>query len=188
MLTESIGLSDKADALIEVIAVANELLARGSESAVGSVPRERPVSNLGFDAELGVEERLPSISLAPAWWLIKEQEVAPVMRRVTGRADGQVPVPSFDATIGGQHVEARRPYERSRRRSALSVVAHGMKTRTSSQSCQERAFRVLARDRSHRRAVVVLCRIGLGAVHARRVQEVAAPGDAKSQSHVDGCS
>jgi hypothetical protein len=30
------------------------------------------VPNLGLDAELGVEERLPTSSLAYAWWLIKE--------------------------------------------------------------------------------------------------------------------
>lgn len=64
--------------------MAEELLACGSESAVNAVPGERPVPNLGFDAELGVEERLPSSSLAYAWWLIEEQQVAPVVRRVTG--------------------------------------------------------------------------------------------------------
>jgi hypothetical protein len=112
--------------------VAQELLARGSDSAVSAVPRERPVPNLGFDAELGVEERLPAISLARAWWLIKEQVVAPVVRRVAGRTDGQVTVSRLDATIDGQDVEARRPHERSRHQSrALSVAAHGMKTRGS---------------------------------------------------------
>ncbi len=137
VLPQSIGLSDEADALVEVVAVAKELFARGSERAVGAVPRERPVPNLGFDGELGVEERLPAIALARAWWLIEEQIVAPVVRRVAGRADGEVAVSSLDATIDRQHVKARRPHERSRSRyRALSVAAHAMETRGTSHTGQ----------------------------------------------------
>ena len=111
---ELIRLGDEADALVDVVAARAELLARRADLTVRAVPAERAMPHPRLVRERLVEQRLPAGRVARGRLAVEEEEVAPVVRRVAGRAHEQVPVAPLDHAVEPEHVDVGRPHERAR--------------------------------------------------------------------------
>jgi hypothetical protein len=130
MRLDRLGSSDEADALLEVVTTHNELLASGAEGEVRTVPRERAMPNARLVAELGREERLQTHGVAGDRRLGEEQEVAPVVRGISRRANEDVVVPLLDHPFERQDIEVGRVDERSHGRLlALACSVHRARVR-----------------------------------------------------------
>jgi hypothetical protein len=111
MVVKLIWAGDEADALVDVVAADAELLARAAEVSVRVVPGKRTMPHARLVAKLILEKLLPANRIAVDRRRPEDQQVAPVVSRITRRANDEVTVALGDDPIAWHHVDVGRPDE-----------------------------------------------------------------------------